>query len=75
MKFRVYFHDLFVQNGIMADTIRNPVRFEGVKQLYVRRLGFKDVRMLSSFLSSRVLTSTYTVSISKGAKYGYTHDF
>jgi hypothetical protein len=30
--------------------------------------------MLFAFRSIRVLTSTYTVGISRGAKYGYTHD-
>jgi hypothetical protein len=58
----------------MADTIHNPVPVEDVKPLYVRLLGFEDERMLSSFHSSRALTSNYTVGISMGAKYGYTHD-
>lgn len=42
MKFHVYFHELCVQNGIMADTIHYPVPVEDVKQFYVGRLGFKD---------------------------------
>ena len=58
----------------MADTIHNPVPVEDVKQLYIRLLGFENERMLSSFHSSRSLTSTYTVGISRVAKCGYTHD-
>jgi len=64
MKFHVYFHELCVQNGIMADTIHYPVPVEDVKQFYVGR----------SSSSSRVLTSKYTVGISRGVKCGYTHD-
>jgi hypothetical protein len=42
MKFRVYFHELSLQNSIMADTIPYPVPVEDAKHLYVRYLGFKD---------------------------------